>query len=296
MMNVIDFPNRIVIELTPLCNLSCSMCPRHYISENSGFITEELWRKLVDEIASVNPQAVVLPFWRGEPLLHPDFFKLMEYAFQQSIRIHISTNGLLVSGKYAEVLSRCEFVSFSIHTPLGLTRARQFQSLVNGMSPSPTVAISFVDGEKSTNRYLEEIVASPDLGGFKSVRLYEKHTVEGVFGKIGRTVHAKRTFCPKLENSFVVAFDGSVSRCNHIWLTEKRLDLNQLTIREAWHSDIMQEIREFYPDQHCRSCDQWIGRTIGTEWRNIEGVIQKEAVGPMELKREKHETKYSDCI
>lgn len=59
-----SFPSRIVLELTPLCNLACFMCPRHYIGDKDGFMEEGLFKKLIDEVVVENPKATILPFWR----------------------------------------------------------------------------------------------------------------------------------------------------------------------------------------------------------------------------------------
>lgn len=284
-MKVFKYPNRIVLELTPLCNLACPMCPRHYVKDTDGFMTKELWFKLIDEIAETDPNSIVLPFWRGESLLHPNFVELIEYALQKSIRIHISTNGIMVKDEFAEVLSHCEFVTFSIHTPVGLKRAKEFNALVKErQGHQPTVQISFVTGEKTTEKLLDGIVASPDLEGFDNLRLYEEHTKDGVFGSTGQHIEVKRHFCPKLLHTFVIAYDGSVSRCNHIWVPEQGPNLNRMSIKEAWESEVMQEIRVNYPDKQCGPCDQWTGHTLGASWKKVDGEVKKKVIGPLEAK------------
>jgi MoaA/NifB/PqqE/SkfB family radical SAM enzyme len=283
-MNTLNFPHRIAIEMTPLCNLSCPMCPRHHVSdlENHGYISRELWVKLIDEISMAAPEAVVLPFWRGESLLHPNFSEYLEYALAKSIRIHISTNGLLLNPQNSELLSNCEFVNISIHIDSALTQANKFQEYINRKSlKKPELQISFVSSEKS-KKFIENIVASPSLGGFDCVRLYEEHSKDGLFGNIGAPVHISRTYCPKLRDTFVIAYDGSFSRCSHIWKPEDGDNLNYVSIIEAWESAAMEEIRSAYPDQHCSSCDQWIGRTLGVSWARENGTVKKTNIWPLE--------------
>jgi hypothetical protein len=283
-MNKLSFPKRIAIEMTPLCNLSCPMCPRHHVSEfeNHGYISRELWVKLIDEISVAAPEAVVLPFWRGESLLHPNFCEYMEYALEKSVRIHISTNGLLLNPQHSELLSKCEFVNISIHIDSALTQARKFQEYISGKtSKKPELQISFVSSEKS-RKFIDNIVASPSLGGFDCVRLYEEHSKDGIFGNIGASVSIPRAYCPKLTDTFVIAYDGSFSRCSHIWTPEAGADLNIVSIKEAWGSTVMEEIRKSYPDKQCSSCDQWIGRTLGVSWITENGKVKKTDIWPLE--------------
>jgi hypothetical protein len=247
------------------------MCPRRYVKLKNEHMDGDLWRRLIDEIAETYPEAIILPFWRGESLLHPDFPEFIDYALNKSLRVHISTNGHLVEGEHAGILARCEFVTFSIHTGLGLDLARKF--LLLKKDGKPTVQVSFVEEEK-TAKFLDQILQSPDLDGFDSVRLYEEHSKNGVLGKSGDIGKLPRNFCPKLSDTLVIAHDGSISRCNHIWNTEKEIDLNKVSIREAWQTACLRQIRTEYPDSVCGPCDQWTGHTRGESWRVREGRIE----------------------
>ena len=270
-MPICSYPQRIVVELTPRCDLSCAMCPRHYISETNGTMREKLWRKIIDEVANVSPQAIVLPFWRGESLLHPDFIFLLEYALEKNIRIHIATNGIQVKEKTLGLLLKCEFVTFSIHTLKAYVHAQELLVLRKG--GKPVIQVSFVREEKRTENLLKQIVHSKDLKGFDSARIYEPHSKNGVFGKAARSELTPRTFCLKLKNTLVIAHDGSISRCNHIWLTEKSININDVSIKDAWESAYMRSIRNGYPDAQCQSCDQWIGHTTGEAYSMDEGKV-----------------------
>lgn len=238
-------------------------------------MTKILWQRLIDEIRENNPHNIVLPFWRGESLLHPSFIELMEYALNRQIRIHISTNGHLVTGDKAAMLQNCEFVTFSIHTQLGYERAKEF--IACKKRDKPTVQISFVKGETMTEQFLENLISTENLDNFDSVRLYEEHSVDGILGKSATRYKIPRTFCQKLEDSLVIAFDGKVSRCCYIWETENNnINANTSTIKDVWNSDILFNIRERYPDRFCAPCDQWSGHTCGSLWHMSEGEIIHE--------------------
>ena len=248
------------------------MCPRHHIQAKDGNMSKVLWRRIIDDIARTAPDTIILPFWRGESLLHPDFIELIEYALNKALRIHISTNGILAIGEYATILSRCEFVTFSIHTEGGYENAKDFLCLKK--SNKHVVQVSFVKGEK-TETILQQIINSSNLCGFDNVRLYDEHTKNGIFGKSDESdLKKSRIFCPKLINTLVIAYDGTISRCNHIWETEKELNLLNMDIRDVWNSIRLFEIRKNYPDQFCEPCDQWIGHTLGESWQSINGNIE----------------------
>lgn len=274
-MTKASFPSRIVLELTPLCNLACFMCPRHYVKESDGYMEVSLFKRLVDEIKSENPNAIVLPFWRGESCLHPHFAQLMQYAIDKNLKVHLSTNGHYMSAENCNIFYQCDFVTFSIHTTTGYKNA-QLLLANKPIDCKTTFQISFVDSEKTTAKYLQSCVADSHLLGFDSIRLYKEHTIGGEFGKTTDKESRKRYFCPKLLHTFVVSSDGYFSRCNHIWETQKQYNLNNKTIKEIWHSDVMQAIRNDYPDKQCSPCDQWSGHTCGESWtRNGESIKHK---------------------
>nr|WP_321266966.1 radical SAM protein [uncultured Sulfurimonas sp.] len=271
-----NFPTRIAIELTPICNLTCDMCPRHIIDKNSGFLEFELWKRLIDEIQKQSPNSIVLPFWRGESLLHKEFVKFSEYALEKNIRLHISTNGHYVKGEKAKVLSKYEFITFSLHTKEGFKNALDF--VKNYKNKQNTIQASFVDCEEEMMPFLDELILSDNLCGFDTIRLYEEHTKDGKFGYSGKEIFESRTFCPKLTNTLVVASDGSISRCNHIWNTEN-YNLNSKSIKEAWESEVLGSIRNNYPDNLCLPCDQWSGNTNGKTWKIKDNIISEKNIG-----------------
>ncbi|MES9886976.1 MAG: radical SAM protein [Candidatus Sedimenticola sp. 6PFRAG1] len=263
------FPERVVLELTPMCNLSCFMCPRHYIEDTEGFMDEALYKKLVDEVAIENPQAIILPFWRGESCMHPKFKDMLRYTLEKGMRVHLSTNGHFLDDEFMNIFFKCEFVTFSLHDNRGYKNAKKFLKAKPSWS-SVTIQVSFVDVERSTQKFLQECTSEQGLNGFDSVRLYAEHTIEGEFGKSGLESDAERIFCPKLEDSLVVSADGQISRCNHIWEMETVGDLVNSTIKEVWHGERINEIRCEYPDVKCSPCDQWAGHTKGEAWRKTE--------------------------
>lgn len=267
---ILDFPNRVVLELTPLCNLSCEMCPRHIIDKQKGYMSQELWKKCIDEISLTNKEAKVLPFWRGESLLHKKFNEFSLYALNKGLKLHISTNGHFLNDSNSKILSRYEFITFSCHTLEGFEKAINFTK--NHKNDENTIQISFVDCEKEMIPLLDKILEDSNLKGFDGVRLYIEHSKDGVFGSIGADggSQIERFFCPKLEHTLVVSHDGYISRCNHIWEPEK-YNLTKTSIREAWQSLEMKTIRENYPDKLCMPCDQWSGRTQGKFWEKEDG-------------------------
>ena len=249
------FPERITIELTNDCNLSCPMCPRQYMQGPVGYMKGALWQRLIDECE--RQRMVLVPFWRGESLLHPEFEKMIEYALGRVSEIQFATNGYLINENNIPLLNQFDFLSISIHDRTAVERLRVLLHYRN--NHKPVIQASFVESEKSME-WMEAVRSMVDY-----VRIYKNHTLRGVFGK-SDGLPGERSICPKLLRDLVIAYDGSVSRCCYVMETDKTLDVTRQSIAEVWNSPIYQQILKDYPDAICGQCDQWRGETLGERY------------------------------
>jgi MoaA/NifB/PqqE/SkfB family radical SAM enzyme len=103
-----NYPAFIQVEVTTRCNLTCYMCPRMEELKKKGTkardMSFETFKTIVDQaqgLYSINP------FGRGEPLIVPDIFRMIEYSVEKRVpHVSITTNGLLLKGETARALSR----------------------------------------------------------------------------------------------------------------------------------------------------------------------------------------------
>ncbi len=82
----------VVWNITRTCNLKCIHC---YSDSNAaqfdGELTLDQCRAVVDDLADYQANALLLS--GGEPLVHPHFFEILEYACGKGLKVTISTNG-----------------------------------------------------------------------------------------------------------------------------------------------------------------------------------------------------------
>jgi MoaA/NifB/PqqE/SkfB family radical SAM enzyme len=84
-------PQRLVFELTNSCNLNCVMCGRnskHF--KPTTFNTD--WLQKFDDVAD-HVEEVTLMGW-GEPTMHPQFTKFLQWAHYHKLRKYFCTNGM----------------------------------------------------------------------------------------------------------------------------------------------------------------------------------------------------------
>ena len=89
-------PTKIAWEVTEACNSRCLTCGRREKPAPGELTTEEGFR-LIDEIADLGTLSI--SFSGGEPLVRPDFPKLVARAVERGLSTSVSTNGLLLRGE-----------------------------------------------------------------------------------------------------------------------------------------------------------------------------------------------------
>lgn len=101
------------LEITDVCNLSCSFC--HGTKRKPGFLTVEEFRSLTEKLRG---RVEFLYFHlMGEPLLHPELSTFFAIAEELGFRVILTTNGTLVGRRMEELLCAKALykVSISLH-------------------------------------------------------------------------------------------------------------------------------------------------------------------------------------
>lgn len=92
--------------LTSGCNLACRHCwlapSFHPGGTTGGHLPYELFRLAIDQAIPLGLQSVKLT--GGEPLLHPEFMRLVDLLKDRKVRLTIETNGTLVTAELAQGL------------------------------------------------------------------------------------------------------------------------------------------------------------------------------------------------
>jgi len=88
------------VELTNVCNLRCEMCYSN--KRPKGFMETKLFKRVVDELAALQVQALSLHYG-GESLLHPNFPELLEYATNHNLTVGWYDNGMLFTEEITDL-------------------------------------------------------------------------------------------------------------------------------------------------------------------------------------------------
>ena len=105
--------NKIYLEISNVCNLSCSFCPGTKRAKH--IMTEAEFSALMP---ALRPYADYLYFHlMGEPLLHPNLGRFLEIAGEHGFKVILTTNGTLLKKQQAVLLNTPALhkVNISLH-------------------------------------------------------------------------------------------------------------------------------------------------------------------------------------
>lgn len=286
-MKKLDFPNRITIELTNRCNVSCTFCHRNKFPMKLGDMEEELFYKIVDEAALHLPVTLVV-FLRGESLLYPKLISFIKYAKEKGLGpIQLASNGLRLNQDMAEALleSEVDFISFSLDTidKEIYEKSRLTGDLDKSMKNvayfgkrcrerkeqgkfAPTLQVSTIDldiyrpRQKEFVEYWKQYV---DV-----VRVYYEHDEKGhlVNPKVQEELilNSERKPCRKVFTDMIIYWDGQIALCCYDWNEQLDFgDIRKNSLQEIWNGEKYERIRRMHlnnaieDDVLCKDCHHW---------------------------------------
>ncbi len=106
--------NKVYIEITNVCNLSCSFCRKSTRKPDTQ--TKESFQYILNQINSFTDHIYL--HVKGEPLLHPELPVFLDMADSKGIRVNITTNGVLIHKVQEAFLKKPAIrqINFSLHS------------------------------------------------------------------------------------------------------------------------------------------------------------------------------------
>lgn len=99
-------------EITYDCNLHCIHCLSSAGNQRDKELSLKEAKGFLDELAEM--QVFYINIGGGEPLLHPNFFEIVEYATQKEIGVNFSTNGTLIDRSIARHIAELDYVDVQV--------------------------------------------------------------------------------------------------------------------------------------------------------------------------------------
>ncbi len=290
MINVVTNPDRLYIEATNECNLKCVMCPkgRGEMERKVGFIEFELFKSIIDEMHN-KVKTAVLHIW-GEPLMHPNIFKMIDYCAKMGLRSEISTNATLLSEELTDSILKSKLSA--IYLCLDGVKKETYESV--------RVGSDFEATEQNIQRFIDEKVKRGANTPYTNIQVVEmkataseisafkeKWNVPGVdhinvkaFDSWGGQIDAiselgskakgsrakgaiERYHCPNLWYHVHIYHDGTLVCCDRDYDANYPLGNVKDGVMKTWNGERMRKLRQKHIDDDlsdvpsCDKCTEW---------------------------------------
>lgn len=288
----LETPYTITIEPTNLCNLRCVFCYQHNKSAmkeaglQMGRLDMDLYKKMIDQIKRFPQKVKKLKFGGfGEPLLHPQLPKMIEYAKEQDVaeKIDLFTNGLLLTKQKSLDLVNAglDWVNISANginaedyqqncdaainmeqflSELSYLYENRKQLFVyvklgdNGYTDEQKQAFYEMFGDICDEIYIEPIAQNV----WVDIDSHSDNDKKDIAGN----VIAYRHVCTMIFTSLIVTSSGEVVACCADWKKKYVIgDLRRQTIQDIWNGEPLRRLRiiNLLKQRHqhdlCRDCN-----------------------------------------
>lgn len=259
-----DFPLHLDIESTNNCNLRCLMCGRNWMKEKIGYISWELFKKIIDEAAKHHLPSIKLNY-RGEPLLHPELPKLVRYAKERGVlEVQFNTNGLLLNEKRARefIEAGLDRIIFSFDgatkkTYEKIRRGSNYETVVKNIksfiylrnkkrTKKPLVKIQMVKISKNKKEVEDFIRMWLPIANRVALNV-EMDIMDNITKSRKSRKNVVHFPCPQIWQRLMICWDGEVRMCCGDWYGEIILgNIKESSVYDIWHGEKLNKIRELH--------------------------------------------------
>ncbi len=273
---VSEYPLLVDIELSSLCNLTCSMCytiTDHFKEQvNTKRMDFDLFKRIIDEIGGKVP-AIRLSL-RGEATLHTKFAECIAYAKSKGIReVSSLTHGGKLTLPYFQKIAEAgiDWITISIdgvwETYERIRKPIKFAELYEKIKAikrykdehglrRPVIKIQGIWPAiaEDPQRYYDTFAPYVDLVAFNPLIDY--------LGNDTDIEYLEDFTCPQQYQRLVIGADGLVMKCSNDEENREVIgDVKKQTVYEVWHGEPMQKVRQmhlqprgFMSSPVCRRC------------------------------------------
>ena len=278
--NVIPLSVPFIINVDPsdACNFQCKFCPTgdrvlmKEIGRPLKVMDFSLYKKIIDDICEFEKNIKVLRLYKdGEPLINPDFAKMVRYAKEKNCaqKIDTTTNGSLLTPDLnreiidagldrinisVEGINSEQYLNFSKYKLNFKKFVANIKDLydnkkqceivikINGdiLSDNDKDLFYEIFGDIADGVYIEHVMSCWPEFELNDVQVNQKY---GIYGQEIKEI----LVCPYPFYSFAINSDGKASLCFLDW--SKKLiigDVKKQSVKDIWNSQEMKEYQKMF--------------------------------------------------
>lgn len=237
------------VETTNHCNGKCVFCPQHQFKEK-GFMTQELYEKIIDEASRLPNLTMFHPMLTGEPFLDKNFMDRLRLARAKlpNVEFEIYTNGSLFTD---EIIYQLKEIP-NLHLSVSLNGLKpETRKKLMGFDDYWQVMQAFKLMEQSGIKYRATMVAYPEISQDEVAAFIESGGTAiryQSWAGIQYPYERKRwTSCARAINQMTVLYTGDVCLCCFDPFGEVNFgNLNSDTIETVWNNTRHKEYQSMH--------------------------------------------------
>jgi len=297
-----EFPPQLVVETTARCNFRCTHCHHHELQREKGIMTQELWTKIVEEVAQARPGCELWPTFYGEALAvgKKIYARIRQAADLGLTNLVLNSNGSYCRDGNNDLILTCGLKKFILSLD-GFTK-ETFERIRYTLDPHgkhepvyagvrdllrrkaeldaegvPTPQIICQYSKMDENEHEAEAFKEYWLSLGADVKIREKLTWTGFVPAANLTRNYRdRIACPWSNNTAAIHWNGDVVACAVD--NEGRFvagNVNDQTIREVW-TGALRKFRAAHRNhvwddlpRLCQGCIDW--QAVGASYYATDG-------------------------
>jgi len=266
------YPVQLDVELNGGCNLKCSFCIHAHGVHPNTLLPYDVYQRLIDEAISMGTRSLKLNYL-NEPLLSPRLIDAIRYAKAQGmLNVYFATNGILLTEEISQELIESGLtkllVSIDAVTPetyAAMRNSSEFEKVVDntlrflrlrGNYQTPFVRVNFVRTE--LNAHEAEQFEQYWKGKVEMVGFQQK--IKPPWDHTDRKQRVDFRCSFPFKQLVVDSKQNILPCCTFYGQLMPLGNFNTMTLREAWNSEQMTELRrihtagEYWRNEHCVNC------------------------------------------
>lgn len=293
------FPGFIQLQTINACQAACTMCPYPTFAKvfERGRMADDLFEKVIAEIAAHPEVKAFVPMLQNEPLLDKRLFEKI-CRFREvtggRVQVELVTNGALLTD---EVVERIEQVQLDVlDISLDALNRETYERIRTGLDFDQVIAgvERVIAAELAHTKVFVRLVRQrenlKEIDAFAKrwkargvgVFIYSAHDRAGSVEKFDERIRIPERELPVLQRVERVAsrawfghcpmpfamtsilHNGDMLMCVHDWGRKVVLgNVREHTIAELWNGDRMREVRSLISERRyeeigaCRDCSLW---------------------------------------
>lgn len=224
----LPLPTEIEIETVNRCNGNCPFCPVNVNEPQRAYakMPDELFYKIIDEIAEWNYTGQIALFSNNEPFLDPRINEFQKYAKEKipNARWHLYTNGSVMPlDKFIDIMQYLDEMVIDNYNDDQV------------LNPEVQPIYDYVEQhEELQPKVLFSLRLKHEILNSRGGQSPNKKEV----------AHRSKAKCVLPFQQFIIRPDGKISLCAADALGKYDLgDLNKMTVQEAWFNEEHMKIR-----------------------------------------------------